>query len=129
MTRAEFRENLLVSLDTLRAHKVRSMLTLLGVVIGVTSVISVAAIIGGLNRFISNKVERMGSRTYFMARFPFGTDPKRVPEKIRVRRKLEFEDADKVRELVRSVDKIRALGTRASFFGETNEIRFDGERV
>ena len=48
MTRAEFRENLLVSLDTLRAHKVRSMLTLLGVVIGVTSVISVAAIIGGL---------------------------------------------------------------------------------
>jgi len=129
MTRAEFRENLLVSLDTLRAHKVRSMLTLLGVVIGVTSVISVAAIIGGLNRFISNKVERMGSRTYFMARFPFGTDPNRVPEKIRVRRKLEFEDADKVRELVRSVDKISALGTRASFFGETNEIRFAGERV
>lgn len=129
MTRAEFRENLLVSFDTLRAHKVRSMLTLLGVVIGVTSVISVAAIIGGLNRFISNKVERMGSRTYFIARFPFGTDPNRVPEKIRVRRKLEFEDADKIRAVVRSVDKISALGTRASFFGETNEIRFGGERV
>ena len=39
MTRAEFRENLLVSFDTLRAHKVRSMLTLLGVVIGVMSVV------------------------------------------------------------------------------------------
>ncbi|HEY3442605.1 MAG TPA: ABC transporter permease [Paludibaculum sp.] len=129
MTRAEFRENLLVSFDTLRAHKVRSMLTLLGVVIGVTSVISVAAIIGGLNRFIAEKVERMGSRTYFMARFPFGTDPNRVPEKIRVRRKLEFEDAEKVRELVRSVDKITALGTRASFFGESNDVRFAGERV
>ena len=129
MTRAEFRENLLVSFDTLRAHKVRSMLTLLGVVIGVTSVISVAAIIGGLNRFIANKVERMGSRTYFIARFPFGTDPNRVPEKIRVRRKLEFEDADKIRGFVRSVDKISALGTRASFFGETNEVRFAGERV
>ncbi len=129
MTRAEFRENLLVSLDTLRAHKVRSMLTLLGVVIGVTSVISVAAIIGGLNRFIANKVERMGSRTYFIARFPFGTDPNRVPEKIRIRRKLEFEDAEKIRGLVRTVDKISALGTRASFFGETNEVRFAGERV
>jgi putative ABC transport system permease protein len=129
MTRAEFRENLLVSLDTLRAHKVRSMLTLLGVVIGVTSVISVAAIIGGLNRFIANKVERMGSRTYFIARFPFGTDPNRMPEKIRVRRKLQFEDADKIRGFVRTVDKITALGTRASFFGEANDVRFAGERV
>ena len=129
MTRAEFHENLLVSFDTLRAHKVRSMLTLLGVVIGVTSVISVAAIIGGLNRFIANKVEHMGSRTYFLARFPFGTDPNRVPEKIRVRRKLVFEDADKLRELVRSIDKITALGTRASFFGESNDVRFAGERV
>ncbi|MCX7605624.1 MAG: multidrug ABC transporter substrate-binding protein, partial [Bryobacteraceae bacterium] len=50
MTRAEFTENLRVALDTLRAHKVRSSLTLLGIVIGVTSVIGVAAIINGLNR-------------------------------------------------------------------------------
>ena len=50
MTRAEFRENLLVALDTLRTHKVRSGLTVLGIVIGVTSVISVASIIEGLNR-------------------------------------------------------------------------------
>lgn len=129
MTRAEFRENLLVSLDTLRSHKVRSALTLLGVVIGVTSVISVAAIIDGLNRFIADKVEKMGSRSYFVTRFPPGTDPTRLPERFRLRKYLRFEDADRLRESSRTLDRITALGTRASFFGEKNDLRYAGERV
>jgi putative ABC transport system permease protein len=129
MTRAEFRENLIVSFDTLRAHKVRSALTLLGIVIGVTSVISVAAIIDGLNGFVANRVEKLGTRTWFVSRFPFGTDPNRLPERLRLRKRIEFDDADKIRALVPSVDKISALGTRASFFGQPNEIRYGGERV
>lgn len=129
MTRSEFRENLIVSLDTLRAHKVRSALTLLGVVIGVTSVITVAAIIDGLNKYIADKVEKMGSRSFFITRFPFGTDPNRMPEKYRLRRQFHYEDADKLRELAPSIDRISALGTRASFFGDTNEVRYGGERV
>jgi len=129
MTRAEFRENLLVSLDTLRAHKVRSALTLLGIVIGVTSVISVAAIIDGLNKFISDRVEKMGSRTYFVARLPFGADPNRLPERLRLRRFINYEDANKIREYAPSIEMISALGTRASFFGASNEIRYGGERV
>jgi putative ABC transport system permease protein len=129
MTAAEFRENLLVSFDTLRAHKVRSGLTLLGIVIGVTSVITVAAIIGGLNSFIGGKVEKLGSRSYFVSRFPFGTDPNRMPEKIRVRRYLQYGDADKVRATSPAVDKVSALGTRASLFGASNEMRYGGQRV
>ncbi len=129
MTRAEFTENLRVSLDTLRAHKVRSGLTLLGIVIGVTSVIAVAAIIDGLNRFIAVKVEGMGSRSWFISRFPPGTDPTRFPERIRTRKYLHYEDGDKLRATVRTADKIVVMGTRASFLGDTNEIRFQGERV
>lgn len=129
MTRAEFRENFKVSIDTLRAHKVRSGLTLLGIVIGVTSVISVAAIIDGLNKFVSNKVEGLGSRTYFVSRFPFGTDPMHLPEKIRVRKYLDAEYGPRIRESVRSVDHLTVMGTRASFFGDTNEARYGGERV
>ncbi len=129
MTAAEFRENLLVSLDTLRAHKVRSGLTLLGIVIGVTSVITVAAIIGGLNLFIAGKVEKLGARSYFVSRFPFGTNPGRIPEKIRLRRYLQYEDADKVRPSAPAVDKISALGTRAVFFGASNDVRYGGQRV
>lgn len=129
MTRSEFRENLLVSLDTLRAHKVRSALTLLGIVIGVASVISVAAIIDGLNKFISDKVEKLGSRTYFVTRFPFGTDPTRMPERYRTRRYFQYEDADKLREMSRTIESVTAMGTRASFLGQDNEIRYGGERV
>jgi len=129
MTRSEFVENLKVSLDTLRAHKVRSGLTLLGVVIGVTSVISVAAIIDGLNRFIAEKVEKLGSRTYFVGRFPPGNDPNRLSEKFRLRRFLQYEDADKLRPLMPNVEALTVIATRASFFGDTNEIRFEGERV
>ena len=45
----------MVAMDTLRSHKVRSALTILGIVIGVTSVISVASIIDGLNAYIQKK--------------------------------------------------------------------------
>ncbi len=129
MTRAEFRENLLVSFATLRAHKVRSGLTLLGIVIGVTSVIAVAAIIDGLNRFVAMKVEGMGSRTFFVTRWPIGTNPTQMPEKIRLRRLLQYDDAEKVRATARNIDRITTMATRAPFLGSTNEVRFQGERV
>ena len=93
MTRHEAVENLLVAMDTLRSHKVRSGLTILGIVIGVTSVITVASIIEGLNRFVQSKVESLGSRTFFVSRLPAGQDPNRLPLKIRIRKYLDFSDA------------------------------------
>ena len=72
MTRAEVRENLLVALDTLRSRKVRSGLTILGIVIGVTSVISVAAIIDGLNGYIQGRIRSLGSQAIFVTRIPAG---------------------------------------------------------
>src|SRR5271157_5027737 len=104
MTRAEFGENLKVAWDTLKTHKVRSGLTLLGIVIGVTSVISTAAVIDGLNRYIQEKVEKLGSRTYFITRFPPGTDPNRMPEKIRLRRFLQYTDAARLKQQCRAVE-------------------------
>ena len=89
MTRTEVLENFSVAWDTLRANKGRSALTILGIVIGVTSVISVAAIITGLNQYIAAKVESFGSRTYYVSRIPFGTPPDRLPDKIRVRKYIQ----------------------------------------
>lgn len=130
MTRAEFIENLRVSVDTLRAHKVRSGLTLLGVVIGVSSVISVAAIIDGLNNYISGMVEQLGARTFFVARLQAGPQNfGRLPEKLRMRKFLNYSDADRIRAACPALEAISTLATRASFFGETNEIRYAGERV
>ncbi len=86
MTRAEVRENLLVALDTLRSRKVRSGLTILGIVIGVTSVISVAAIIDGLNGYIEGRIRTLGSQALIVTRIPPGfTTLSRLPANIRSR--------------------------------------------
>jgi putative ABC transport system permease protein len=129
VTHAELRENLGVALDTLRSHKVRSLLTLLGIVIGVTSVISVAAIIEGLNLYIQRQVQSLGSRTYFITRFPAGTNPQFMPEKIRLRKYIRYSDADYLREHCRSLRTVTAFGTRAAFFGDLNEIRYASAHV
>ena len=129
MTRSELHENLLVALDTLRTHKVRSMLTVLGIVIGVTSVISVAAIIEGLNRYIQNQVSALGSRTFFITRFRPGTDPNRPTEKIRLRKYLQYSDAAYLRRSCPSVSNITTFGTRGFFLGTNNDIRYGNERV
>ena len=79
MTRHEVLENLSVALDTLRARKVRSGLTILGIVIGVTTVIAVASIIDGLNGEIKERVERLGSNTLFITRIPPMQNTARLP--------------------------------------------------
>jgi putative ABC transport system permease protein len=122
MTLAQARENFLAAMETLRSSKVRSALTVLGIVIGVSSVISMAAIIQGLNKFVQDKVESLGSRTYFISRFPPGTDPSRWPERIRTRRYLEYDYADFVRQAAPDVHIVTTVGTRGFFFGDTNLI-------
>ncbi len=129
MTRHEAVENLLVAMDTLRSHKVRSGLTVLGIVIGVTSVISVASIIQGLNNFIQTKVESFGSRTYFISRLTPGQDPNRLPLKIRIRKYLDFSDAAYLRSSCPDIDTATTFATRAFFFGQTNAISYQGQRV
>ncbi len=129
MTLAQARENFLAALETLRSSKVRSALTVLGIVIGVSSVISMAAIIQGLNKFVQDRVERLGSRTYFISRFPFGTDLSRLPERIRVRKYLEYNYADLIREAAPDVQIVTTFGTRGFFFGDSNRIVFDQEHA
>ena len=129
MTAAELRENLVVALDTLRSHKVRSALTVLGIVIGVTSVISVAAIIEGLNRYIQNQVSALGSRTFFVTRLSPGTDPQHPPEKIRVRKYFQYTDAAYLRRTCPTLRDITTFGTEGFIFGSSNEIRYGNQRV
>jgi putative ABC transport system permease protein len=122
MTLAQARENFLAAMDTLRSSKVRSALTVLGIVIGVSSVISMAAIIQGLNKFVQDKVESLGSRTYFLSRFPPGTDPSHWPESIRTRRYFQYDYANFLREAAPDVQSVTTVGTRGFFFGDTNLI-------
>jgi len=129
MSSSQVRENFLAALNTLRSAKVRSGLTILGIVIGVSSVISMAAIIQGLNKFVQDKVESLGSRTYFVSRFPPGTDPSRWPESIRTRRYFEYNYADFIRGAAPHIQTVTTFGTRGFFFGDTNQINYQGKSV
>src|SRR3954462_5087586 len=122
-------ENFLVAMNTLANRKTRSALTILGIVIGVASVISVAAIISGLNRFVQDRVASLGSRTYFVSRFPPGSDPARWPEYIRVRRYFDYDYADFIRDRCPSVDSVTTIGTRGFFFGDTNNISYGAQNI
>lgn len=122
MTTSQARENFLAAMETLRSAKVRSFLTVMGIVIGVSSVISMAAIIGGLNKFVADKVQSLGSRTYFVTRFPPGTDPAHWPERIRIRKYFDYNYASFIREASPAVRVVSTITTRGFFFGDSNLI-------
>src|SRR5271169_6891610 len=129
MTRHEVLENLSVALDTLRARKVRSGLTILGIVIGVTTVIAVAAIIDGLNGEIRERVQRLGSNTLFVTRIPPMQNTARLPAKIRIRKYLEEEDAAFIEESSPAVSYATVFANRINFGDQVDEIRHGDNHV
>ena len=130
MTRAEVRENLLVALDTLRTRKVRSALTILGIVIGVTSVISVAAIIDGLNGYIQGRIRSLGSQAIFVTRIPAGyTGLSRLPANIRARKYLRFDDGKYLMETVPSLSYATAFAQRINLGEVVDQITYGAQHV
>jgi putative ABC transport system permease protein len=122
-------ENLTVALDTLRSRKARSALTVLGIVIGVTSVIAVAAIIDGLNGHIKARISRVGSRLLIVTRLPFGSNPFRLPDKIRTRKYLQIGDSAFLREAFPSISYTAVFSDRFGAGISQNEIRYGKEQV
>jgi putative ABC transport system permease protein len=70
---ASFKEPAMIALETLRTHKLRSFLTLLGVILSVSTLIVVVSMINGTNRYISEKVANFGANVFQVSRFPLIT--------------------------------------------------------
>jgi putative ABC transport system permease protein len=64
-----FVETLKLAMDSLRAHKLRSFLTLLGVILAVATLVSVMSVIAGLNNYIADKVADLGANVFVIDRF------------------------------------------------------------
>jgi putative ABC transport system permease protein len=69
MRASDQRESVKMALDTLRANKMRSGLTILGIVIGVMTVITISSVINGLNNSVSALVESFGTNVLWVLRF------------------------------------------------------------
>jgi ABC-type antimicrobial peptide transport system permease subunit len=103
--RNDVRENLLLALDTLWAHKFRSLLTILGVLIGTATVIGVASIFKGLDQQVVDIARDFGVRTIYIYKFQPGMRF-RLSREERMRKPLAFEDAQALREHCPSVDEV-----------------------
>jgi putative ABC transport system permease protein len=64
-----FLETVKLAVDAIRAHKLRSFLTLLGVILAVTTLVTVMSVIAGLNFYVADKVANLGANTYLVHRF------------------------------------------------------------
>jgi putative ABC transport system permease protein len=93
--------NVQIAIDTLRANKLRSSLTILGVVIGVATVMTMAAIVQGIQGQIVRTIEIAGPTTFYVVKVFSQTpvNPDRLPKWIRVRPDLVEQEAERIRHL------------------------------
>jgi len=90
--RSDVYENLLMAFDTLWQHKLRSFLTILGVVVGTMTVIVIAAFVAGIDARVSKEIESFGTNSIYAYRFDPGFNFNPTAEE-RMRKPLSYEDA------------------------------------
>src|SRR3989441_4986444 len=102
MRLADTKESAMMAIDTLRTNKLRSSLTILGVTVGVVTVIFMVSIIQGLNKAFAQQIEALGSNAIWATKFDpsFGHQP--TSEELH-RKDLTLEDADAIRNEAPSV--------------------------
>lgn len=88
--------NTLLALDTIRAHKMRTLLTMLGVVIGTGTIIGVGAILTGFDGAVTNVIRSLGPNTIVVSRTPAFQTTDLSPEQ-RARKQLQYLDGDAIR--------------------------------
>src|SRR5580700_2850008 len=96
--RVPLREPVGVALETLRAHKMRSFLMLLGIILSVSTLIVVVALISGVDRYIADRVANLGSNVFLLTRFPLITDVEEYVKANRRNKKVTWEDYEALRE-------------------------------
>jgi putative ABC transport system permease protein len=94
---AEFRETVAMAYDTLVTNKLRSGLTILGIVIGVMTVIVISSVVNGLNDRVGDFVQSLGSNVLFIFRFPVFTG--KPTTEMLTRKQMNYDDAVAMRDL------------------------------
>src|SRR5258708_39340443 len=91
-----FTEAITIALSSLRANKLRSFLTVLGILIGVSSVIAVVAITEGLDGYISDRVLQLGSKSFSLQRMPDIITSREQWIEMNKRKNLDLDDIEYV---------------------------------
>lgn len=110
-------ENLKMAIDTLRNNKLRSFLTIFGVLIGVITVMLISSIISGIDTAVKKEVESFGTRSIFLYKMDIGVRTSFPTREERMRKPLTMGDADAISQLPTVDVAIPFLNISSSFFG------------
>ncbi|MFQ5778223.1 MAG: ABC transporter permease [Terriglobia bacterium] len=124
-----FWETIRLALGALWAHKLRSLLTLLGVVIGVTAVITVVSLVDGLNAYVAERIFNLGADVFVLSKAPTVITDMDAWLEANRRRDVTFDDYQAVAD---ACGDCRLVGARLSRRGEVvygnNSVRDTGVR-
>jgi len=112
----KLREPVGVALETLRAHKMRSFLMLLGVVLSVSTLIMVVALISGVNLYVANRIANLGSNVFLVLRYPIITDTTEFVKAMRRNKTITWDDYTFLRDNSKLALRV---GAQASQLGRT----------
>jgi len=125
-----FREAVRVALHSLRSNKLRSFLTVLGILIGVSSVIAVVAITEGLDAYVSQQVLDLGSKSFTVQRMPDVITSHSQWLEMSKRKRLTLDDMGAVERACLACSEVgaRVGTTRGVKYGRTvqEEVRISG---
>lgn len=121
-----FTETIKLAFSAIWAHKLRSFLTLLGMIIGVTAFMVVLSLLQGFNAYVDEKIAGIGSNSFTVRRFSFEDfkDTDTIAAAQRRNKDLTFDERDFIRDHAQLIDKI---GAKA---GNTNrDVKRNGESL
>jgi putative ABC transport system permease protein len=90
------RDNLLVAADAIRAHKLRASLTMLGLTMGVATLIAVMTLVQGANHYVEHKIANLGTNVFRVSRLPFAVTDFTVLLKAQRNKNILLEDMQAV---------------------------------
>ena len=119
---AEFRESLRMALTAVAAHKLRSALTLLGVLVGVFSIVAVMTAMRVMQTVVEAELSQLGDQTFMVRKYPviLFNRPEGL-EKLRRRKNITLQEGLRLQE---SVTLARAVGVEADFWAGQVETRY-----
>ncbi|MGH9880499.1 MAG: ABC transporter permease, partial [Pyrinomonadaceae bacterium] len=116
LRKSVLRETLGMALDSVRAHKFRSFLTVLGIVIGVMTAIVIASILTGLRQSIVSIIEEYGTNNIYA--FHLSTGPRLSEDRSeRMRKPLTVADAEAIAAQASAVEEVAHVAPNVGYFG------------
>jgi len=105
-SRINLREPISVALATLREHKLRSFLMLLGIILSVSTLILVVSLISGVNLYIADRVANLGSNVFLVGRFPILTDVTEIVKATRRNKNISWDDYEYLRQNMQLPERV-----------------------